>query len=174
MGIRDKAILLVGFSSGGRRRAEIASFKVEDLKPVDEGYLITISKSKTDQDAKGHTVPVYGEAAHALKMWLVKSGIRSGPLFRGIKTNNTFYKGISGRSINLIVKRHIERVGLDPAPYGAHSLRAGFITEASRQGIQLSEAMMLSGHKSVNVALGYCRQSDVVTNKASWLLHSNE
>jgi len=169
-GIRDKAILLVGFSAGGRRRAEIVNIRVEDLNKTKDGYLLTIQKSKTDQTGKGFIVPVFGQAAFALKAWLIKSGLRSGPLFRGIKPNDDFYEAISPRTINLIVKRRIKMIGLNPESFGAHSLRAGFITESSNQGINLTEAMMLSGHKSIKVAQGYCREINLQTNKASHLL----
>lgn len=169
-GIRDKAVLLVGFASGGRRRSEITEFNVEDLTPVDDGYLITLKKSKTDQQGEGKTVPIYGDAATALKVWLVKSGLRKGPLFRGIKSNDTFYDAISPRTINLIVKRHIKKIGLNAVEFGAHSLRAGFITESSHQGINLTEAMMLSGHKTIKIAQGYCHDNSLHANKASHLV----
>lgn len=169
-GIRDKAILLVGFSTGGRRRSEIIDFQYEDLKISDKGYFLTLRKSKTDQLGDGTVVPVFGRAAAALKRWLIKSGIRKGPLFRGIKSNDEFYDSISGRTINLIIKRRIKLIELDPANYGAHSIRAGFLTETSRRGINLSEAMLLSGHKSIKTAQGYCRTNSIENNKASFLL----
>ena len=169
MGIRDKAILLVAFASGGRRRSEIINFNIKDLMLVEDGYLITIHKSKTDQIAEGKTVPIFREAARALKTWLIKSGLRKGALFRGIKPDNTFNQSISGRTINLIVKRRITLIGLNPDDYGAHSLRAGFLSESSHQGINLTEAMMLSGHKSIKIAQGYCRDNELKYNKASHL-----
>ena len=169
-GIRDKTILLVGFAAGGRRRAEIANIRIEDLNKTKDGYLLTIRKSKTDQNGEGFTVPVFGQAALALNAWLIKSGLRTGPLFRGIKSNDAFYDAISARTINLIVKRRIKMIGLNPESFGAHSLRAGFITESSHQGINLTEAMMLSGHKSLKIAQGYCRETNLQTNKASRLI----
>lgn len=168
-GTRDKAILLVGFSAGGRRRSEIINFNYEDLKIVEKGYLLNVKSSKTDQFGDGLVAPIYGHAAVALKCWLVKSGIRKGPLFRGIKPNNTFYDSISARTINLIVKRRIKMIGLNPDHYGAHSLRSGFLTESARQGINISEAMLLSGHKSIKTAQGYCRTNKIENNKASFL-----
>ena len=167
---RDKAVLLVGFSAGGRRRSEISSLCIEDLELVDDGYILTIKKSKTDQFGKGLRVPVYGKAAIALKTWLIKSGIRKGAVFRGIKANNELYGAISPRTINLIVKRRIEMIGLNPEHFGAHSLRSGFLTETSHQGINLSEAMMLSGHSSIKVAQSYCRDNYFKSNKASHLI----
>jgi len=169
IGVRDKAILLVGFASGGRRRSELVNLHMRDLKCVDDGYLITIRKSKTDKHMTGHTVPLKGQAATALKAWMMMSGIREGAVFRGIKPDRTFYDAISGNSINVMVKKRIKLIGLDEKEFGAHSLRSGFLTEATRQGINLTEAMMMSGHKSLNIAQGYIRENEVLENKASYL-----
>lgn len=170
IGVRDKAILLVGFASGGRRRSELSNLQMRDLQSVDDGYLITLRQSKTDQHLTGHTVPLKGQAAVALKAWLVMSGIRAGRVFRGVKPDRSFYDSITGNSINVMVKARIKSMGLNPNNYGAHSLRAGFLTEATRQGINLTEAMHLSGHKSIEIAQGYCRSITINQNQASELL----
>lgn len=169
-GTRDKAILLVGFASGGRRRSELSDMQVESLQKVDDGYLIHIRKSKTDQLGLGHTVPAFGEAAIALSEWLMKSGLRTGPFFRGIKPDNTFYKMLSGSGINEMIKSRIKRIGLDETQFGAHSLRAGFMTEAAHQGYHLKDAMQLSGHADSNVALTYYRESQLRQNPSTKLV----
>ena len=106
-GVRDRALLLLGFTSGGRRRDEIAHLCVEDLSKVDGGYLLKLRKSKTDQGGNGFEVPILGQSATALKAWLVQSGLRSGALLRGIHNNGKLNDSISGRTINRIVKRRI-------------------------------------------------------------------
>lgn len=169
IGVRDRALLLVGFTSGGRRRDELAHLRVEDLSKINGGYLLYIRRSKTDQGGKGLEVPIQGLAATALKAWLVQSGLRTGALFRGINTNGIMNNTISGRTINRIVKRRVAMVGLDPDQFGAHSLRSGFITEAARSGATLGDAMALSRHKCVEVASGYYRQADVLENPAGKL-----
>ena len=169
-GVRDRALLLLGFTSGGRRRDEIAHLRVEDLSKVDGGYLLKLRKSKTDQSGKGFEVPILGQTATSLKAWLVQSGLRSGALFRGIHNNGKLNDGISGRTINRIVKRRIVLIGLDPDQFGAHSLRSAFITEAARSGATLGDAMSLSGHRSEEVASGYYRQATVMENPAGKLL----
>ena len=128
-----------------------------------------IRKSKTDQSGKGFEVPIQGQAATALSAWLVQSGIRSGTLFRGIRNTGKLNKGISGRTVSRIVKRHIEMIGLNPEQFGGHSLRSGFITEAARSGANMGDAMALSGHLSVSVASGYYRQAMVLENPAGKL-----
>lgn len=169
-GKRDRAILLVGFASGGRRRSELANLRVEDLVKVKGGYVITVRASKTDQSGAGHEVPILGEAATALKKWLLASGLRSGPLFRGIAPNNIVSDSICGRTINRIVKHRVELIGLDASNFGAHSLRAGFITEAGRRGKTLGDAMALSGHRDSKVAGHYYRRAAVLENSASDML----
>lgn len=169
-GCRDKAILLVGFAAGGRRRSELVSLQVEDLKKIEGGYLLHLRASKTDPGGQGLEVPVLGEAAKALSTWLVRSGLRQGHLFRGIGRDGKLNDGISGRTINRIVKRRAEKAGLDAHALGAHSLRSGFITESGRQGAALGDAMALSGHRNNEVALGYYRDGELLANPAARLL----
>lgn len=118
----------------GRRRSEIANLTTNDIRKTKDGYLISLAKSKTDQEADGFSVPISGDAALALKQWLLKSVIREGKLFRGIKADLTLYHAITGTSIYKIVKKRIKLIGLDEILYGAHSLRAGFITESVNSG----------------------------------------
>ena len=157
IGVRDRALLLVAFCSGGRRRSEIANLTTNDITKTKDGYIITLAKSKTDQEANGFSVPISGEAALALKQWLLKSGIREGNIFRGIKADLTLYPAITGTSIYKIVKKRIKLIGLDEILYGAHSLRAGFITESVNSGKTIYETMQYSGHRDPETAQSYIR-----------------
>ena len=145
-GVRDRALLLVGFTSGGRRRDEIGHLRIDDLRKVDNGYILHVLRSKTDQSGNGFDVPVLGIAAQALNAWLVLSGLRDGIVFRGIRKTGKLNEGISGSAINRLIKRHVAMAGFDPTLFGAHSLRSGFIMEAARSGANLGDAMALSGH----------------------------
>lgn len=169
-GHRDRALLLLGFVSGGRRRSEIAALRFDDLTRVHEGYLIRIRRSKNDQYGRGLEVPVLGEAARALDRWLEVSGIRQGGLFRGVRPDGRLTATLSDKAIANIIKRRTRLAGLNPVEYGAHSLRSGFVTEAGRQRIFLGDVMALSGHRSVGVALRYYRAGDVLRNPAARLL----
>lgn len=170
IGVRDKALLLVGFGSGGRRRSELATLLIEDLRKVHGGYILRLRTSKTDQNGHGKEVPILGEAAKSLSSWLVKSGLRSGKLFRGIHANGTLNNGLCGRTVNRIVKKRAEMAGLDPTEFGAHSLRSGFITESGRRGTSLQDAMALSCHTATDVAMGYYREGELLRNPAAHLL----
>lgn len=169
-GVRNKALLLVGFAAGGRRRAERVSLKVEHLERINGGYVIKLARSKTDQAGKGQSLPLLGSAAKALNEWLICAGIREGNLFRGIRNNDALNKSISGRAINDAVKHHAQLAGFNPRDFGAHSLRAGFITEAGCQGIALKDAMQLSGHHDTAVALSYYRHGQLISNPATRLV----
>jgi len=169
-GMRDRALLLVGFAAGGRRRSELAALAVRDLRRIDDGFILMVRRSKTDQAGRGLEVPVLGRAAVALSAWLVQSGIREGKLFRGIRAQGALYAGLSGKSIGCIVKRRVKLAGLDPDRFGVHSLRAGFITEAARHGAPLGDAMSLSGHRCVHIASGYYREAALLKNPAADLL----
>ncbi len=169
--IRDKGLLMVGFASGGRRRSELAAFLVDDLAEVPGGgFTITLRASKTDQEGKGRVLPVKGRAALALKEWIAAASITSGPLFRSVNQWGQVGASITGRGIANVVKKRAEMAGLDPAAFGGHSLRSGFITESGRRKIALGDAMALSGHKSVPVAQGYYQSGDVLNNLAGELL----
>lgn len=171
-GVRDRALLCVGFASGGRRRSEIANIQIKDLQKTDGGYLIHLRQTKTDQLGKGKKVPVQGLAAQALTEWLVKSGLREGNLFRGIFPDGSFTKSIGHCTINRIVKRRAKQAGLNPELFGAHSLRSGFMTEAARNGAPLGDAMSLSGHANRDVAGGYYREAEIMLNTAGKLLNN--
>lgn len=160
----------MGFASGGRRRSEIANIQIEDLQKIEGGYLIHLRQTKTDQVGKGKKVPVQGIAAQALNQWIVKSGLRTGNLFRGIYPDGSFTQGIGYCTITKMVKRRIKLIGLDPKKFGAHSLRSGFMTEAARNGAPLGDAMSLSGHANRDVAGGYYREAEIIMNSAGKLL----
>lgn len=170
--IRDRALLKFAVSTGGRRRSELVNMCIDDLKPIDKGYLVTIKQSKSDQEGDGHCVPLLGQAAIDVKAWLVASGVRSGKLFRGIHRSGTLRKGISGDTINRIVKRRAKFAGYDEKHFSAHCLRSGFVTQAARDGVHIKDVMTLSLHKDLVVAQGYFKEVDVLSNPAAMIFES--
>ena len=172
-GVRDRALLLFAFASGGRRRSEVAGARMEHLEKVDDRtYLYRLGQSKTDQAGTGSQAdavkPVVGAAATALSAWLSASGVTSGPIFRRI------YKSrpggpLSGQAVWLIVKRRAALAKLE-GDFGAHSLRSGFVTEAGRQAVPLKDAMALTGHRSLMTFLRYYQSGTVQSSAAADLL----
>ena len=172
IGIRDKALLLFAWGSGGRRRSEVSEADIKDLEASGNiNFIYHIPKSKTDQKGEGRTVPVNGRAANALREWLQVSGIIEGKIFRSVaKGGKGIGEKITDVDINRIVKKRCKMAGYDPSQYSAHSLRSGFLTEAGKMGCPLGDAMALSTHRSVNTAMGYYQVGNLENNLAANLV----
>ena len=183
--LRDKAIILVAFASGGRRRSEVAGLRVEDI--IEEADLLSdpanpdssrlpccslhLGRTKTtdaDEDATSYLV---GKPVEALNAWLERARIMKGPVFRRIdQWENIQDKPLEPQAVNLILKKRIEMAGLDPALYSAHGLRSGYLTEAARQGVPLPEAMAQSQHRSVQQASRYYNDAERRMGRAARLI----
>jgi len=169
--VRDKAILLFAFSSGGRRRCEVANANIYNLTETSEGdYLYNLCESKTNKTGKDDYKPVKGKAAKALRDWLIASGIKEGPIFRSVGKGGDIRGALSGNDVRRIVKKRAKLAGYDENQFSAHSLRRGFVTEAARQGKPIGDIMKLTSHKSVSTAMKYYEAGDVVNNSCSQLM----
>lgn len=168
-GVRDRALLLFAFASGGRRRSEVAGARVENLTVVPGGYLYRIPWSKTDQEGIGREVPVLGRAARALEAWLQAACIDAGPIFRAISPAGDIEGRLSARGINRVVKRLATSAGLDPSSFGAHSLRSGFVTEAGRRGMPRNEAMAMTGHRSGAIFDTYFQSGELINSQVAMI-----
>ena len=176
---RDKALLLVAFASGGRRRSEVARLRLEDLvdRPdVEAGgataggtptgtlpcLALRLGRTKTagvDQDER---VLLIGRPVTALRMWISLAPIMSGAIFRPIDRFGRVGRGaLDGQSVNAILKKRCVSAGLDPARFSAHGLRSGYLTEAARQGVPIQEAMQQSRHRSIQQAAAYYNEADL-------------
>lgn len=173
IGIRDRALLLVGFA-GAFRRSELVGLDVEDVEFAREGLVVRIRRSKTDQEGQGHVIGIpYGSnpatcPVRALRAWLKASGINSGPVFRPVNRHGQVLpRRLSDKAVALIVKRAAEAAGLDPARYAGHSLRAGFATAAAAAGAPERAIMAQTRHKSVTVARRYIRLGSLWAENAA-------
>lgn len=172
--VRDRALLWLGFSSGGRRRSEIAGALLSDLEPDGRDYYFLLRNSKTNQTGAPEVKPVFGLAAHALTQWLTLRGTWAGPLFcrldaEGTPVRDAKRSALSDEMVRLIVLKWAERAGVDVRRLSAHSLRSGYLTQAGKDGIPILEAMSLSGHKTFQMVARYYRQGDLKKSKASWI-----
>jgi len=169
-GARDRAILLLGFG-GAFRRSELSALNVDDLEEVDGGLRVHIRMSKTDQEASGATVPVIRGNGHcprrAVAAWLEAAGISESPLFRRMaKGGKVMPEALTPHSIGQVVIAYAEKAELDPADFGGHSLRAGFLTSAAENGAGLFAMMDVSRHRSVESVRGYVRRASEFENHA--------
>jgi integrase len=173
--VRDRALLLFGWSSGGRRRSEIATAMMGDLEAVDDKFVYHLGVTKTTQDGEGLPVPVSGKAAIALRAWLDAADIKYGPIFRPLdRHENVMPDPMNDRTVARIIKRRALMAGLDPEIFGGHSLRSGFLTEAGLRNINLQVAMQMSAHKTVQVAAGYHQAGNVLHNEAANMMDDDE
>lgn len=172
-GLRDRALLLVGFA-GAFRRSELVGLDVADLRFVAGGVEITLRTSKTDQEGQGTTkgLPLGQNAAtcpvRALRAWLAAAELVSGALFRPIdRHGNVKGARLSSSAVARIVKRCAGAAGLDPADYAGHSLRAGLATAAAAAGVSERSIMSQTGHKSEAMVRRYIRRGSLFSDNAA-------
>lgn len=176
-GRRDRALLLFAWSSGGRRRSEVAGADMRHLRAVGpQEFIYTLAHSKTNQsgrDVPENHKPVTGRAAQALADWLRAAAIQEGPIFRRIRKGGHVGEPLSPAAVRDIVKQRCALAGVE-GDFSAHSLRSGFVTEAGRQNVPLPDTMALTGHSSVNTVLGYFRADSALSNRAARLLDAGD
>ncbi len=157
-GVRDRALLLLGFA-GARRCSELVALDCEDMEECEIGMRITIRRSKTDQEGQGATVCIVRGSISCpvavVQTWRNVAGITTGPLFRSIRKGGRLGDRLTDQSVGDIVKAHAARVGLDPASFVGHSLRSGFLTSAAKRGASVFKMMDQSRHRSIDTLRGY-------------------
>jgi site-specific recombinase XerD len=169
-GSRDRALLLLGFA-GAFRRSELVALDVADITEAKTGLLITIRRSKTDQEGEGITIAIArGDLAcpaKALREWLDAAGIETGAIFRPVNKSGVVAPSrLSDRSVANIVKAYAQRAGFDATTFSGHSLRSGFLTSAAAKGASIFKMMDVSRHKSVDTLRGYVRDAELFKDHA--------
>jgi site-specific recombinase XerD len=158
--VRDKALVLIGFS-GGFRRSELVSLEFEDVEFVSEGVKIFVKRSKTDQSGEGMTkaIPYFDNhdfcPVLALKNWMELVDIKNGKIFN-----------ISDKNVALIIKKYANYAGLDSNKYAGHSLRSGFATSTAESGADERNIMAMTGHKSTEMVRRYIKEANLFKNNA--------
>jgi site-specific recombinase XerD len=172
-GIRDKALLLLGFS-GGFRRSELVGLDIEDLSISDDGLVVKIRKSKTDQTKRGRQIGIaYGAnketcPVRAVEEWLKVSQIIEGALFYPINQwGQLIPNRLTDQSVLLILKESLKRAGINEKGFSGHSLRAGFVTVAAINGATEREIQKTTGHLNTEVLRRYIRDADIFRENAS-------
>ncbi|KQV41243.1 site-specific integrase [Rhizobium sp. Root1204] len=179
--LRDRAILMVAFASGGRRRSEIAGLRREQLTveppiPVENGaplpsLSIHLGRTKTSSGEQDDVVYLTGRPVEALDAWLGAAKIESGSVFRAIgRWGTVSRRAIDPQSVNAIIKQRAVLAGLESGEFSAHGLRSGYLTEAANRGIPLPEAMEQSRHRSVQQASSYYNNSTRRTGRAARMI----
>lgn len=169
-GVRDRALLLFGWASGGRRRSEVARAELVDVQwQTSNGKREATFSMRESKTGDTGPKPIKGEAAQALWKWIERAGLQEGALFRRLH-GPTVGAGLSPHAVNEIIKRRADQAGLDARRFGGHSLRRGFITEAAHSQIPIAETMRLSGHRLVRTVVDYYEQAEALNSPAADLL----
>ncbi|MCJ2099664.1 site-specific integrase [Methylobacterium sp. E-046] len=183
-GKRDRALLALGFA-GAFRRSELVALNVEDLREDPEGLRVTVRRSKTDQEGRGFEKAIphgrFIRPVALVREWLNAAGITTGPVFRPVSRSgrvrglNIPEQNNSGptiipdgknaprlttQAVADIIKWYCAAAGLDASTFGAHSLRAGYITTAAERGADLARIMDQSGHRDPRTVVGYIRRAN--------------
>jgi integrase len=173
LGLRDSALVLVGFA-GGFRRSELAGVHICDLKFSADGVVVSVRKSKTDQDGAGREVGLpFGTSqetcpVRSFRQWLDKAGITEGPVFRSVgRYGHVPRRGLHKNSIGKLHKRAAGRAGLKVEELGGHSLRAGCVTQAAMNGVREFVIMKQTGHKTVTTLRRYIRSGEIFRENAA-------
>lgn len=174
-GLRDRAILMLGWASGGRRRSEITGLMRADLDTTDfaaNGILwLRLSETKTTAKGSAPRLVLKGRPAKAVMHWITVAGITDGPLFRPVsRTDRVLDRALAPDAIRQVVAARLEQAGYAPGFAAAHGLRSGFLTQAALDGAPLQAAMRLSLHRSAAQAQLYYDDVDVADNPATDLL----
>ncbi len=174
-GMRDRAILLLGWASGGRRRSEIVGLRQEDidLEDFEKRGLVWIRMTETKTTGREMTprLVLKGSAARALIAWIDAAEIDGGPLFRPIsKSGRVLERALSVDGVYQIVKQRLEKAGLSREMASPHGLRSGFLSQAALDGVPVQAAMRLSLHASLAQASAYYADVEIDQNQATNLL----
>jgi integrase len=173
--VRDRALLLVGFA-GGFRRSELVAIDIDAVEFVRQGAIITVVRSKTDQLGAGREVGVpLGRTRHcpiaALEAWIAHAHLGEGAVFRPIDRHHVIGNArLSGAAVSLILRERVAAVGIDPAPYSGHSLRAGLATSAAQAGVSTFKIRAQTGHASDAMLGRYIRDGQLFADNAAGAL----
>ena len=161
---RDRALLAIGMG-GAFRRSELVAIAIGDVVERSDGLEIHVRFSKTDQDGRGARVVIPDrkriDPVGLYRDWLAAAAISEGPVFRKLTPQGRLTaKAMSDHGVALVVKARVAAAGYDPALFSGHSLRAGFLTEAGRQGASPFKMKDHSRHKSLEMVSEYVRDHE--------------
>jgi len=168
---RDRAVLLVGFTSA-LRSVNLAGLALDDIEFCSEGMVLTIPREKQDQEARGRLIGIPSGknettcAVKALRDWMaVRPKVPHRTVFTGLSGMHA-RQPMGAGAVCGVVKRYVRSIGLDASYYGAHSLRAGFITAAGEAGLSDLLIAEQSGHRCMDTLREYLRRTHVFRSNA--------
>lgn len=173
---RDNALLQIGYF-GGYRRSELVGLEVPNVAWEQEGLVITLQRSKTDQLGQGIVKAIpYGDGAccpaTVLRTWLDAAGITAGPIFRSItKWGEIGQDALHEASVNSVLESCAKLVKLDYVPQlSSHSLRRGMATSAHRAGADFQDIKRQGGWRHDGTVQGYIEEAGQFQENAAGTL----
>jgi integrase len=173
IGVRDTAIILLGYS-GALRRAELTDLTLADVEHQTAGLLLTLRTSKTDQEGRGqvigiaHGVYAATDPVAALDAWLDLRGRGPGPLFTRVYASRIHADPLTGNAITRMLHTRAKAAGLPAERITAHSLRAGHATTAALAGVPLERIAAQTRHRDPSVLVErYIRPLEALAHTSS-------
>jgi site-specific recombinase XerD len=172
IGIRDKAIILLGFATASRR-SELVNITMKDIERRPRGVIVTIHAKKTNEifrkgvlAANNHYCPIL-----AVDEWIERAAISSGPLFRAVdRHGNVSDKALTPQVVSKIVKKAAKAAGLNSAEFAGHSLRSGIVTTSGQKGFNIQAGIKQTGHKTPGMVMRYQQEGQIFDNNISSML----
>jgi len=175
IGLRDRALLLLGFCAAVRR-SELVALDTLSVENFRDGLTVTLSRSKTDQEGEGRKIGVPYSAdpatcpVRALQAWTEAAAITDGAIFRKIDRHGNVGSRLTPQAVALIIKRRALEAGMDSSKLSGHSLRAGHATSAAMNGASERSIMNQTGHKSTAMVRRYIRIADLFRENSAMRL----
>lgn len=150
IGLRDRAILAVLLGCG-LRRSELVALRVEDIQPRNDR---TVLVDLVGKGGRLRTVPVPSFVETALRNWLERSRITTGPVFRRVlKGGRVGEAPLTGTTVRTLVLEHAQTAGL--GSLAPHDLRRTCAKLCRSGGGDLVQIQLLLGHASVQTTERY-------------------
>jgi integrase len=174
-GLRDRALLLLGYA-GALRRAELVAVAREHLEIGRGGLRLLIPRSKTDPEGEGAWIGIPRGGGRAtcpvrsLEAWLLASGCVYGPVFRKVDLwGNIETNALHPDAVRQILRRRAKAASIAET-LSPHGLRAGFVTEAYRAGARDEQIMAHTRHRDLTTMRAYVRRAKLVSDSPAGLL----
>jgi site-specific recombinase XerD len=170
LGLRNRALLLLGFA-GGFRRSELARIDFEDVNDTDDGLTIVIRCSGNEGEDRSIVVACGSNPetcpVRAYRAWIAAAQITEGPVFRHFHNRTMGDKAITDQVVAHIIKKAAERVGIEARSLAGQSLRSGLATTAARNGASTASIMKQTGHRSAQAVWRCIHEGSLFHDNAS-------
>jgi integrase len=156
-GQRDRILLMLAYDTM-RRRSELASLQLSDIRETKTGGSILLRRSKTDQERLGTWLHVNAKTYRELQKWINEAEISNGKILRGVQGNNKITNSLAGAQIGRIFKRLTRLTGVDKqavSQISGHSIRVGAAQDLLLSGTTLPQIMAKGGWTKVDTVMRY-------------------